>query len=1029
MFDSPLVSSPVFNLVLTAWWMVDVLLVWGRSDPMETTDWIRRERNGIHVVLLVAFMVAAVAQGSPTAKLIGGALGLLAVSSWLLRDARRPALYASAATATVALLGLLAFPSSRQEVRSLASCAALIPAGFRPVAADRVDRFFGKVQEGTARCRGGIFAVTQRSTPWVDWSNYWGAADASSLYLPWSPVGRLAPAGRGVDGALLDLEYQRIELIQHNLFDNSGTFPDYVRGREGRPGRALRTWPEMRLQPGQPHFEDVGGAGPQLCTGALIRHRTLTGICNDIRNPAMGSTGRLFGRNVQFEATFPDRGLTDLARNRHQGRIGLLKPDPQAISRRLFTRSQSDAASCGNGFGPEDGQGARCDYQNAPFMNVIAAFWIQFMTHDWFSHLDEGRNASQTMPVGCIDASQGCDPGARMERALVAQDSPPSTFDDGGGERWGRAPATTQNRVTAWWDASQIYGYDEVSVRRVKRDPRDSAKLLMRQVAGVGQAGAAGNAGSSNSQGTLPLLGLDDPAAPEWLGQEATAFPDNWSLGLSFLHNVFAREHNLFVDEFRRRGAEDPDGDSGLRNPDRPSEVVRYRDVSNEELFQATRLVIGAEIAKIHTIEWSTQLLYNEPLYRAMNANWTGLFRTDLLARATERVVRRLARSDREAATTQWYSVFASGSGIFGLGSRHYDLTERRDIWDLSNPDHVNGGVNHFGSPFNFPEEFTSVYRLHPLIPDLLELRSLSDPNRIRERLPVVSTFRGAATPAIERLGMVDLGLSMGRQRLGALTLQNHPQFLQNLPMSAQRTGSGKLDVAALDLIRDRERGIPRFNEFRRQYGLASVTGFDDFVDGRLPTGSPTRSVQEQLVSDLRAVYGQHRCDDKLVITSVEEFEGKPLTDCLGHPDGSLVDNVEDLDLVVGFLAESVRPHGFAISETQFVVFIVNASRRLFSDRFFTSSFRPEFYSHLGVEWITNNGPDGPQMEIGRPNGHEQEVSPFKRVLLRTVPELADELRGVVNAFDPWARDPGTYYSLEWKPRIGAEADESFRSR
>ena len=55
---------------------------------------------------------------------------------------------------------------------------------------------------------------------------------------------------------------------------------------------------------------------------------------------------------------------------------------------------------------------------------------------------------------------------------------------------------------------------------------------------------------------------------------------------------------------------------------------------------------------------------------------------------------------------------------------------------------------------------------------------------------------------------------------------------------------------------------------------------------------------------------------------------------------------------MVGMLAESTRPHGFAISETQFQVFILNASRRLFSDRFFTSSFRPEFYSNLGFDWV-----------------------------------------------------------------------------
>ena len=73
-----------------------------------------------------------------------------------------------------------------------------------------------------------------------------------------------------------------------------------------------------------------------------------------------------------------------------------------------------------------------------------------------------------------------------------------------------------------------------------------------------------------------------------------------------------------------------------------------------------------------------------------------------------------------------------------------------------------------------------------------------------------------------------------------------------------------------------------------------------------------------------------------------------------------------------------------------------------------------------------NNGPDGKRMEKGRPNGHEMEISPLKRVLLRTIPELAPELEGVINVFDPWARDRGEYYSLQWKPRPGAESDEAF---
>ena len=84
-----------------------------------------------------------------------------------------------------------------------------------------------------------------------------------------------------------------------------------------------------------------------------------------------------------------------------------------------------------------------------------------------------------------------------------------------------------------------------------------------------------------------------------------------------------------------------------------------------------------------------------------------------------------------------------------------------------------------------------------------------------------------------------------------------------------------------------------------------------------------------------------------------------------------MVDNIEDVDTVVGLLAEYTRPHGFAISETQFVVFILNASRRLYSDRFFTSSFRPEFYTKLGVDWVNHNGPGPEVMEAGAPNGHK----------------------------------------------------------
>ena len=853
----------------------------------------------------------------------------------------------------------------------------------------------------------------------------------------------LSRNGRGIDGALLDLEYQRIELIKFNLFDNSGTYKSYVLGRGGIEGPALRVWEEMRLPRGHPHYKAVGGESPQLCRGDLIRFRTPTGICNDIKNPLMGSSNQPFARNVQFEATFPDLGRNELARNRHGDRLGLLKPDPQVISRKLFTRTQSSPEKCREGRGlPGSPAEADCDYKKAPFFNILAAFWIQFMTHDWFSHLVEGHNASEMMSVGCGTELAGnveqpltqegierlgCRPQDRIDKAYLADASDPAAFTHKGREHLTRAYKTTRNTVTAWWDASQLYGYDEISRRRVKRDPRDRGKLLL----------VPERAGEK--LGYLPVFQSADPINPQWAGQEATAFPDNWSIGLSLFHNVFAREHNLFVDEFRRRTAADPEGDSGLRHPARPDEKISYQNVSADELFEVARLVVAAEIAKIHTIEWTAQLLYDEPLHIGMNANWFGLLRGyDRAHAALEKiVVNNFGKATEARKRNQWYSALALGAGIFGLGSRvyrddaifaQYD-PKKTDIWSITNPDHVNGGVNHFGSPFNFPEEFVSVYRLHPLVPDLIEVREWEeDPNIIRNKVPVVETFRGRATEAMRQRGIATWALSMGRQRLGLLTLRNQPQFLQNLELPRLNAASGKIDVAALDIIRDRERGVPRFNEFRRQYGLKQLTGFDDFIDPRLPKGSAERAEQESVTATLREVYGQHKCDASKAITAAQLNDDETkINDCLGHPHGSLVDNIEDVDTVVGWLAEFRRPHGFAISETQFQVFILNASRRLFSDRFFTSSFRPEFYSHLGIEWVTNNGPDGKKMEKGRPNGHEIEVLPLKRVLLRTVPELASELAHVVNAFDPWARERGEYYSLQWKPRPGAESDEAFK--
>jgi hypothetical protein len=114
------------------------------------------------------------------------------------------------------------------------SCAEKATDGLRQLAATRDARFQGKVKEDTAICRGGELAAARRSLPWIDWGNYFATGDESSK--SWLFTRNF----RGVGGALVDLEYERAELIKFNLFDNSGTFEQYRGGTGGKDGAALK---------------------------------------------------------------------------------------------------------------------------------------------------------------------------------------------------------------------------------------------------------------------------------------------------------------------------------------------------------------------------------------------------------------------------------------------------------------------------------------------------------------------------------------------------------------------------------------------------------------------------------------------------------------------------------------------------------------------------------------------------------------------------------------------------------------------
>src|SRR5262245_8425815 len=235
---------------------------------------------------------------------------------------------AIAATAIVAI-ALPRSATAEDDIAIGAACAKTLADGLPALATIPTERFEGKVDEARARCRGGENALKGMKTPWVDWAGYWAAGDAKSKSNQRDTGSHIFDRDqRGLDGALFDLEYQRMELIKFNLFDNS-TYQQYVTSTVGGKtvdGATLKTWTEMRMPDGPPQLRNlkIEADGAQRCQGNLIRFRTLTGICNDIRNPAMGSTGQLFARNAAFESTFPDLERNDLAKNRHGGRISLL---------------------------------------------------------------------------------------------------------------------------------------------------------------------------------------------------------------------------------------------------------------------------------------------------------------------------------------------------------------------------------------------------------------------------------------------------------------------------------------------------------------------------------------------------------------------------------------------------------------------------------------------------------------------------------------------------------------------------------
>jgi hypothetical protein len=287
---------------------------------------------------------------------------------------------------------------------------------------------------------------------------------------------------------------------------------------------------------------------------------------------------------------------------------------------------------------------------------------------------------------------------------------------------------------------------------------------------------------------------------------------------------------------------------------------AEYPSWTQERIYQTARLIVAALIAKIHTVEWTPAILATEAIDIGLKGNWFG--------------------------PQDWLTK---------LGLWLVDAHALKGIPETL-PDHHT-------APYCLTEDFVTVYRLHPLLPD--DYRFVNHEDGSAKADHGFLEIQGALTDdRLRQLGLTDVLYSLGTAHPGAITLHNYPNALRSLTRTVDGVPE-TIDLAVLDLVRTRRRAVPRYNEFRAGLHKRRITRFEELC----PDPEDARLMRE------------------------------------------LYRSVDRIDTVTGLLAEPA-PHGFGFSDTAFRIFILMASRRLQSDRFLTVDYRPEIYSPLGLDWI-----------------------------------------------------------------------------
>jgi hypothetical protein len=471
-------------------------------------------------------------------------------------------------------------------------------------------------------------------------------------------------------------------------------------------------------------------------------------------------------------------------------------PNPRDISNAMFTQS--------------------APIPNPNGVNGLIMAHVNFFVHDFMNHKNDDWYHPIAVPISATDPVWGA--GSSWGRNInwfttQAVMLIPGTESDVG--PFG-TPSTgfpyRRDLSTAWFDCSQVYGSDTATTLSLRAL---SGGLMKMQQTNVGWL-------------------LPDNVPGQYVNKPFMAGDArvNFHPGLTAMHTLWVREHNRLA------------GTIQFLNP----------TWTDEQIFQTARLILSAEVIKIHTLEWTNALA--------------------------------LAPAD-QAVTAYLYSQFGCPQPSAFTRATHV-----------------------------VPEEFVAVYKWHSFVPPTLQLKNPASGANTGNPIDYVGQFQDTTVIRTNGIEPVIVGLAMaptGTMRFNNLApgLQNikHPFLLK--PSTVPFTQPNcvvvpGLDFAVIDIVRDRERGILKYNGMRALVSLGQLPAanyFDDIAD------TPTQAFA------LATLYRW---------------------------------NIQTVDSYVGFHGEHMLPgQGFPVTVAAAFVPFVIARAQL--DRFYTDNFDLTHYTGYGI--------------------------------------------------------------------------------